>query len=269
MENQFNIRELYAPLQPTVVQTADALVTYQEVLPDTNLQPFIYCYWELKTSTILSRPFSYRVVADGCIDIFFDLNRVRESFIMGFCNKYVTFDLETSFHYVGIRFLPSMFPNLFKISALELNNRVEPLEIIVPQVGQFIASHFSPALSFPDIKSLLDVYFTTVVSEMNLSYDRRLYRAIEIIFKKDGLVNTEKDLDVGLSSRQLRRLFEYYIGTTQKTFSQVVRFQRMIKENQFKDAKAGKSFLDQGYYDQAHFIKDFKTFYGLTPKKVL
>jgi len=269
LENQFNIRNLYAPLQPTILQSENALVTYHEVLPAISLQPFIYCYWELKTNVPLSKPFSYRVVADGCIDIFFDLNKVKESYVMGFCNKYVAFDLENTFHYIGIRFLPAMFSALFKINALSLSNRVELLENVVPQVAQFIAGQFSADLSFTKIKSLFDNYFVQAITDMNLSYDKRLYRAIEIIFKKDGVVNIEKDLDVGLSSRQLRRLFEYYIGTTQKTFFQVVRFQRIIRENRSQDIKSGKSFLDQGYYDQAHFIKNFKTFYGLTPKKVL
>ena len=76
--------QLYNPIQPTIKQS-DENVTYQEIVPNQPLQEFIYCYWQLKTHKPLSEQFNYRVVADGCIDIFFGLNTPEESFVMGFC----------------------------------------------------------------------------------------------------------------------------------------------------------------------------------------
>ncbi|MEL6824118.1 MAG: DUF6597 domain-containing transcriptional factor, partial [Calditrichota bacterium] len=109
MEISSDIRNLYTPIQPTVKQTADR-VSYREFLPDASLQSFIYCYWELKTSQPLKEAFNYRVVADGCIDIFFSLDKPTDNFVMGFCREYTEFELDSSFHYIGIRFLPTMFP---------------------------------------------------------------------------------------------------------------------------------------------------------------
>ncbi|MBY0424429.1 MAG: AraC family transcriptional regulator, partial [Cytophagales bacterium] len=82
-----DIRQLYKPVQPTVKQSADD-VTYSEFLPDGKLQGIIYCYWQFKTTKSLSDPFVYRVVADGCIDIFFELHQPKENFVMGFCKKF-------------------------------------------------------------------------------------------------------------------------------------------------------------------------------------
>ena len=89
-----------------------------------------------------------------------------------------------------------------------------------------------------------------------------------MILKNFGMVDVERDLNTGISARQLRRLFEFYIGDTAKTFSKVVRFQNILKSKPSSQSlRQNKLFFDSGYYDQSHFIKEFKNFYGVTPSK--
>src|SRR5699024_7494267 len=98
--------------------------------------------------------------------------------------------------------------------------------------------------------------------------DNRLYGALEIILQNFGSIAIEKDLNTGISPRQLRRLFEFYIGDTAKTFSKVVRFQNILQTKlTHQSLRKNKLFFDSGYYDQSHFIKEFKNFYGVTPSK--
>jgi len=262
-----NIRNLYTPIQPTVKQTADK-VSYREFLPEAQLHPFIYCYWELKTSQPLNEAFNYRVVADGCIDIFFSLNKPTDNFVMGFCREYTEFELENSFHYIGVRFLPTMFPQLFKVDASELSNRYERLIAVIPETAEYITSRFSPDLSINEIRELLNSWFLAIISKAEFDSDNRLYEAIHIILQNSGVLNIQTDLKTGISPRQLRRLFRFYIGDTAKTFSQVVRFQNILRAKPSNQSlKKNKLFFDVGYYDQAHFIKEFKNFYGVTPSK--
>jgi AraC-like DNA-binding protein len=267
MTTATSIRQLYKPIQPTVRQTADDVI-YSEFLPDTRLQSFIYCYWQLKTTASLSEPFVYRVVADGCIDIFFELNNAKENFVMGFCKKFTEFPLDNSFHYIGIRFLPTMFPQLFKINAAELSNRFEQLEHVLPTVSAFISDNFHSQMTTDEIRSMFDRYFIQLVETTTFDNDSRFYNAIEKILQENGLVNIEQDLKTGISQRQLRRLFEYYIGDTAKTFAKVVRFQNILRAKPSSQSlRQNKLFFDVGYYDQAHFIKEFKHLYGVTPSK--
>lgn len=262
-----NIRTLYAPVQPSVKQTSGN-VSYQEFLPDDKLQPLIYCYWQLKTTEKLTEEFIYRVIADGCIDIYFELNNPHNSYVMGFCKQYTEFPLENSFNYVGVRFLPTMFPQLFGINAIELSDRFEELRSVIPATSLFIAENFKEELSLQQIKETLDKYFLKRMSEINFNNDLRLYGAIEIILNKSGAINIETDLDTGISPRQLRRLFEFYVGDTAKTFNKIVRFQQLLHAKPSQQSlKDNKLFLENGYYDQAHFIKEFKHLYGITPGK--
>lgn len=261
------IRELYEPIQPTI-QRSDKYVTYQEISPNKPLKEFIYCYWQLKTEKPLSNQFNYKVVADGCIDIFFELTNPKESFVMGFCENYTEFPLQNTFNYIGIRFLPTMFPQIFNFNASELSNRFENLNKIESETAAFIATKINESQSLEDIGAIFNEYFQHRVSDTNFTIDKRLYAAIEIILENFGVVNIQRDLNTGVSSRQLQRLFKYYIGDTAKTFCKVVQFQNFLKAKPSNESlKTNKLFYDIGYYDQAHFIKDFKNFYGVTPSK--
>ncbi|WP_462255200.1 AraC family transcriptional regulator [Ferruginibacter sp.] len=267
MKLPVNIRQLYNPIQPTIKQSADN-VTYAEFLPHLQLEPYIYCYWELKTNQTLKEPFNYKVVADGCIDIFFELNNPQENFVMGFCKKYTAFPLNNSFHYIGVRFLPTMFPQIFNINASALSNRFEHLKIVVPETASFIADNFEAQLNIKEIKALFDNYFLELITTIQFNNDTRLYESINIILANFGVLNIETDLDTGISPRQLRRLFQFYVGDTAKTFSKVVRFQNILRAKpSTQSLRENKLFFDVGYYDQAHFIKEFKNFYGVTPAK--
>jgi len=258
------IRTLYLPVQPTVKATADKVI-YREFLPTLNLQSTIYCYWQLKTTQPLKEPFLYRVVSDGCIDIFFELDKPELSSVMGFCKKYTQFPLDHAFHFIGIRFLPTMFPQLFGIPASTLANQALDLKDILPTTATFIQQHFHNRQEMTEIISQLDQYFLKKLMDCPFDNDARLYEAIAIILKNYGVLNIETDLNTGISSRQLRRLFKHYIGDSAKTFAQVVRFQNILRAKPSKQSLKQNKLFYEGYYDQAHFIKEFKNFYGVTP----
>ncbi len=261
------IRKLYQPSQPTVTQSGTD-VQYREVIPHTALQNIIYCYWELKTLQPLSTDFIYRVVADGCIDILFELDKPKNNFVTGLSTSYIEFPLAPSFHYLGVRFLPTGFPLLFNIKASELTNRFEELETLAPRVSRFIASEFDEAMSLEEITPKLDQFFLKLQSGNGKEVDGRFYQAFQTILANYGNISIEKGLDTGISPRQLRRLFEFYVGDSAKTFSKIVRFQQLLYAKPSAERlRKEKLFYDVGYYDQAHFIKEFKTLFGTTPSR--
>ncbi|GAB5524435.1 MAG: helix-turn-helix domain-containing protein [Roseivirga sp.] len=261
------IRKLYQPSQPTVTQSGTD-VQYREVMPHMALQNTIYCYWELKTVQPLSSDFIYRVVADGCIDILFELDKPKNNFVTGLSTSYIEFPLAPSFHYLGVRFLPTGFPQLFNIKASELTNRFEELEALTPEVSRFIAAEFDETMPLEKITPKLDQFFLQLQSNNKKEVDGRFYQAFQTILANYGNVSIEKGLDTGISPRQLRRLFEFYVGDSAKTFSKIVRFQQLLNAKPSAERlRKEKLFYDVGYYDQAHFIKEFKTLFGTTPSR--
>ncbi len=262
-----DIKKHYKPLQPTV-KVESKKITYSEVQPSRDIEHFVYCFWQLKTQKSLKEPFIYRVVSDGCIDIFFNHNQPFENFVMGFCRKYTEFPIGKTFNYIGIRFLPSAFPLLFGINAKTLSNQSQELKHILPELSIWIASHIKPLQSFKKVTSLFTEKLTEFSKAQSFQFDHRFFNALNLIFEKNGFLDTEKELNTGLSPRQLRRIFNYYIGTTAKTFSNVVRFQYILNAKPSRQSlKENKLYFDVGFFDQAHFIKNFTTFYGVTPSE--
>jgi AraC-like DNA-binding protein len=262
------IRQLYFPVQPTVNARGKDVV-YLEYKPNEELQNFIHCFWELKSINKLSSDFTYRVIADGCIDIYFEINQPNQVFVMGFCNQYTCFDIVKDFHYFGIRFLPTMFSQLLKVDASSFSNKYVHLNNVDQQLFYFISSFIKDSKSISELIERIEITLIDYYRKVNFNKDKRLYKSICKILKKNGVILLEKELDEGLSSRQLGRLFHHYIGANPKTFCKVVRFQSILRSKPSKESlNQNPLFYFNSFYDQAHFIKDFKTFYGVTPAKV-
>ncbi len=73
---------------------------------------------------------------------------------------------------------------------------------------------------------------------------------------------------VGYSQKHLIKLFKDNVGVTPKEFLKIIRFQKAVEEIAAAKEIEWTSLANEcGYYDQAHFINDFKIFSGFTPKR--
>jgi AraC-like DNA-binding protein len=74
----------------------------------------------------------------------------------------------------------------------------------------------------------------------------------------------------GFSNRHFISKFKKLVGITPKTYSKITRFQSVItKIHQSPDLDWISLALEAGFYDQAHFIKDFREMSGFTPEQYL
>lgn len=82
-----------------------------------------------------------------------------------------------------------------------------------------------------------------------------------------GLVRVETMAGaVGLSTRQLERQFAEHVGLSPKRFLRVLRFQQVMSSLRHEGPSGWTDLAARlGFYDQAHFINDFRSFTGESP----
>jgi AraC-like DNA-binding protein len=75
---------------------------------------------------------------------------------------------------------------------------------------------------------------------------------------------------VGLSHRRFIQVFTEEVGLTPKLFGRIMRFQQVLGQLEAGQRVRWASLAANcGYYDQAHFIRDFRAFSGLNPTSYL
>ena len=95
----------------------------------------------------------------------------------------------------------------------------------------------------------------------------RVEHAIKIIENSKGKIKAQDIAhEVCLGIKQFERTFSKYVGVNPKKFASIVRFKNVIQINSKDKRTLSQTAIDNGYYDQSHFIHDFKSITGLTPK---
>ena len=267
MDPLSQIRKKFNPIQPITLLKQDG-VRFQQFAPHPALSNYIYYYWEFRTTQLLAGSFDYRVVPNGCIDMYFEVRQPSNNYITGLSTRNSAIELQTQFHYVGVCFMPLGFSMAYKVNAAELTNRYEKLGDVLPQASEFIANNFSMADSIHQLKEKLDSYFLRCFLKKEGSLDSRLVEAMAHIMDKNGQLHIEKDIDFGLSPRQLRRLFQDNIGLSPKSFASVIRFQKAIQTHFSQAQFRAKVNWQDSFYDHPHFIREFKKYHGGTPGKI-
>lgn len=262
-------RAMYRPLQPSVGDSPNSLVSYRELAPSEKLRQFIYCYWELRSDTTLRPAFAYRIVTDACVDLLLDCTTFEGLIIAGTANSSTDVSLGGKVEYFGIRFLPGCFHHFWPLPLKEVaNEMILCREIWGQRLNAFETQLFS-ARSTRERIELAESLLLQQLVKNNKAPDKRFLTMLDNIYRQQGLIHFEKTPNAEISPRQLRRLFDKYIGVSPKSFARIVRFQSALRAMRHgRKAEWRDLYFDFGYYDQAHFIHDFNAFFGQTPMSV-
>jgi AraC-like DNA-binding protein len=74
---------------------------------------------------------------------------------------------------------------------------------------------------------------------------------------------------IGYSQKHFGQMFKSHVGVTPKSYLKIMRFQKAVRTIDAANGGTdwGMIAQDCGFYDQAHFINDFKHFSGFTPEQ--
>jgi AraC-like DNA-binding protein len=169
-------------------------------------------------------------------------------------------------HILGFKFQPLGFYRLFPDQAAQMVNQNCP-------VSQPWLQALEEALSKADqIKAVAEI--STPFFEQQL---RQSPSSIGLSVTASALEDMKASLgqkpirefarQQHRSIRQLQRYFKRYIGLTPKQMASIYRFKALYRESVIHRIQP-QDYFQYGYFDQTHFIKDFKQHLGITPTQV-
>ena len=193
------------------------------------------------------------------MDIVYDKN---ELLLVGSLNESIIIPLEENSETFGIRFMPSILPQLLNIKANDFTNKIIPLEVVSKEL--FLILNFYEKVETTKVDKLNNI-FESYCEDIILN--KNMLRIIDEIMSKEGNLSIKEiSQTYDINSRQLERLFNNLLGFSPKKFTNIIRFFYAFKslmKNGFNELSL--KALGFGYYDQAHFNKEFKKFSNFTP----
>lgn len=257
---------------------------YQEIEPIKPLAKFIKCFWILESKK--ENP-SYlkkdTLLPDGFTELIFHYSeRFKEferdntytlqpkSFVYGQRESYIEIQPSGDVGIIGVRFYPGGCSPFLKFPICELINQAVNLEEIFGTKGRYFEDKI---INSKDNKTRLEIIQNTLLQELfdPKKFDFLMDDFVNKIIRANGTYSIEKfSNESKISVRQIRRRFLSAIGIGPKRFSKIMRFQKTLRLIKFGQNNTLTSLIhNSNYFDQSHFIRDFKNLAGSPPKEFL
>lgn len=221
-------------------------------------------------------------MADGCAELIFHYKgrfdevfrneKTEKSFLSGIhgqCRQFRRFKIHESFGIFGVYLYPFAIPELFNFPANEASDQMPDLRSLFGTEGKDLEEKMMLAGNNGERIQIISGFLKYRLAKSKNGFNL-LNAAIQMIIHRKGQINVnELAGQCFLSTRQFERKFRELSGFNPKLYSRIIRFQAVF--NEFNNEKPNLSEIAYkcGYYDQSHFIQDFKEFSGYNPKQFL
>lgn len=169
----------------------------------------------------------------------------------------------------SVRFYPEGFMPFASIPIKQMEQKAVSLEDLYGEEGLVLGNEVLSAGSTPAKIAMVEQFLLKRLCSSGVR-GQMVKETVDLIFAIRGqLTIAELSQQMKINRKQLERKFSAVIGLSPKQLSRIIRLQAALKQLLHQQFVNLTDLAYEGeYYDQAHFIKDFKTFTGVTPKKI-
>jgi AraC-like DNA-binding protein len=171
-----------------------------------------------------------------------------------------------NYRMIVFQLFPFVIKNLFGVQPKDLTDNCYDLSPLQnPSVS--IMETVSKEQDVEKRVALLTSFLYSRFQARQNAIDPLICKAVETIIDKKGQ-SMIKELcgELGMHERTLERRFSEEVGLSPKQFAQIIRFQQSMEQLASKDySKLTDIVYSNGYTDQSHFIKVFKSYTGRNP----
>jgi AraC-type DNA-binding domain-containing proteins len=253
---------------------------YQVFEPSPELAPYVRFFWALEAEVASGDEFVHRSMADGCVEIVFHYRGAFDELtasgsvadsplasIQAQSTTYRRFVTKASFGIFGAYLYPFAIPKLFSFPASDFTNISPDLGSVLGTDGRRLDERVAAARTNEVRVILVSDFFRSKLDAAKRELPA-IFRSVHSIIDAKGTVNIP-DLarEQAVSTRQFERRFKEVAGLSPKLYSRVVRFQAATQHRLNGNRDLTEIAYSCGYYDQSHFINDFREFSGYSPKE--
>ncbi len=203
-------------------------------------------------------------VPSGCIEMVFlySNDRMRVE-VRGTTTKYKDIPVDKNTTFFVVRFLPGCFPAFLNCSAQDLTEKV----VDIADVFRADCNVFQQMESAENMNDRIKVFMKQYLSLYDDQGNNILNSIKKKIYCTHGNIKI-KELEeyTGYTTRYLNKITHQYIGIGTKEFCAIVKFQNLLDGMNYNRLNLCDLAVDYGYFDQSHFIREFRKRAGMAPK---
>ena len=253
---------------------------YRELETHAGLAPYVQLIWMMESEHEDDHAPKSLIVPDGIVEIVFHYgdpwittvaggnSTVQpRSFAVSQMHRYIEIESNGRTGFVSVRFYPWGAYHFFDKPIRGFLDDTVSTEALWPMHYEDLMEQLRTAPGGEHFAAVVQGFLLDRLEE-HYKDDAALDEAVKLIRSTHGQLSIEEVGErVGLSRKQLERKFVSTVGTTPKTFSRISRFLNICHHlDGYRDSTLTRLAHECGYFDQAHFIREFCTFTGFTPK---
>jgi len=264
------MKPIERPLDKAILRPDEAARKFDLKLyePSPALAAWVEHYWSLAWDLSGQAPHSQTVLSYPSINISLE-NDDDSSYagVYGVPRSTFTRTLKGRGECFSVKFKPGGFYPFWRQSAARLTGRRITLAELFGPAGETPANLLSTVTSAEDRIAAMERFLLSLRPERDESAELA-GRIVQTAASDRSLLHVEDMASrFGMSVRTLQRLLARYVGVSPKWLLQRFRLHEAaerIRQNQALDW--AELSLELGYYDQAHFTRDFKAVIGKPPE---
>lgn len=252
-------------LLPDIGKMKFQLTRYE---PAEQLRAYIQHYWVVEWDLRGQEPYRQAVLSHPNVNIVFEAEHTR---IHGIWDKTSTQLLEGQGSVFAIKFMPGGFYPFLKRPLSTLTRQSIDLVDIFGDESILLENDIVAAENVAAQVERSNRFFVTRLQEHPDKNVVLVNEMVAVLVAEPDILKVEQlAVRFDVSVRTLQRLFDRYVGISPKGVIQRYRLHEVAEQIEKGDIIDWlKLSLDMGYFDQAHFIKDFKAMLGKTPDEYM
>ncbi|MDH4616493.1 helix-turn-helix domain-containing protein [Brevibacillus sp. AY1] len=235
--------------------------------PGPLLEPFIEHYWTIHFDVHPETPYSQTVLSYPNVHLVFEHDDLgRRALLYGIPKQPFVRKLRGVGRVLGVKFRAGGFYPFWQRDVSLLTGATVKASEVFGSVADEWKHAVLDAGDDAAMARQAEIALSTRLPERDAQAELAARIVQDVMDYRDIIRVEQMSERTGLSIRQLQRLFRKYVGVTPKWVIKRFRLQETALRLEWdKSAQWAELAVQLGYFDQAHFIKDFKSVLGLSP----